>query len=311
MVFNSFAVNSHFQYLICINCKKSLSDANLTNSSLVCPHCKKEWQVRNKRLIFSAYYDDYRGEPTSQPSIIRERLSPRIYDFTFVMTRSYRIVFNEFLNYCDDKAGSGKLTILDIGCGFKPFADLFSNKGDYIGIDISLNSYADFITDNNNLPFADNSFDVIIASEVLEHTTNEYEFVEEIRRVAKDSCIIFISLPFVFPEHGTPFDFQRFTKYKLKELFKMEEIISIKESNNFISTLLILPNIFLKTASTTNLRIFFYPVFIMNNILALINEKFWAAFIHIKEKYFTPNPYLEKILNSCPLGYSLIIRVKK
>lgn len=296
-------------YFSCPNCKNTIQN-NIKKdreNSLHCINCSQKWNIKNYRPIFTSNYDDYDKKPTASPSIVRERLNPRIYDFTFIMTRAYRRFFNVFLK--NIKSQHSK--ILDIGCGFKPFSNLFSRNNEYIGVDISLNSYADVIADNHNLPFLDNVFDTIILSESLEHATNEYILIDEIKRVSRNGALIFTSIPFIFPEHGTPFDFQRLTKYKLQELFKNDEIILLKESNNFISTLFVLPNIFLKTASTTRLRILFYPIFIINNAIALLNEIFWYLFITIKNKYHSPNPYLEKILNSCPIGYAIIVKIKK
>lgn len=296
-------------YLSCPSCKNTTKN-NIKRDeedSLYCINCAQKWNVKNNRPIFTDNYENYDKKPAANPSIIRERLNPRIYDFTFIMTRAYRKSFDIFLKNIKNQNSR----VLDIGCGFKPFSTLFSKNNEYIGVDISLNSYADIIADNHKLPFLDNIFDTIILSESLEHAADEYILINEIKRVSKDGATIFISIPFVFPEHGTPFDFQRLTKYKLQKLFKNDKVILLKESNNFISTLFILPNIFLKTASTTKLRVLFYPVFIINNIIALLNEFFWHSFITVKNKYRSPNPYLEKILNSCPIGYVIIVKIKK
>lgn len=296
-------------HLSCPYCKNTIKNniKKYSDNSIICKDCNKQLIVKNNIPIFIENYEDFNGNPSASPSIIRERLKPRIYDFTFIMTKSYRKVFDVFLSHCKKEHS----IILDMGCGFKPFSRLFAKNNNYIGTDMSLNSYADAIADNHNLPFSDNTFDSIIASETLEHASDEYQLIREIRRVAKNDGVVFLSLPFVFPEHGAPFDFQRLTKYKLQLLFKDDEIISLLESNNFISTLFILPNIFLKTASTTKLRIIFYPIFVINNFIALLNEYFWKIFLSVKNRKSPYNPYIIKILNSCPIGYSLIVRIKK
>ncbi|MCH9691255.1 MAG: methyltransferase domain-containing protein [Gammaproteobacteria bacterium] len=50
------------------------------------------------------------------------------------------------------------------------------------------------------LPFADQSFDVVICSEVLEHIDNYCEVLQEIHRVQKVSGIFAASVPTFFPE---------------------------------------------------------------------------------------------------------------
>ena len=55
-------------------------------------------------------------------------------------------------------------------------------------------------TDATRLPFADNSFDKIICSEVLEHIENYQGVLREINRVLKPEGILAISVPRTWPE---------------------------------------------------------------------------------------------------------------
>jgi ubiquinone/menaquinone biosynthesis C-methylase UbiE len=48
---------------------------------------------------------------------------------------------------------------------------------------------------NNGLPFKNNSFDVVIALEVLEHLYNPYAMMKEIKRVLKPSGYAIIAMP--------------------------------------------------------------------------------------------------------------------
>lgn len=55
-------------------------------------------------------------------------------------------------------------------------------------------------TDATKLPFADDSFDKIICSEVLEHVENYTGVLQEIKRVLKPNGILAISVPRAWPE---------------------------------------------------------------------------------------------------------------
>lgn len=93
-------------------------------------------------------------------------------------------------------------TILDIGCG-EGFVDQFliqrSPHCQIRGIDISLESIQlaqkrtpklDIQQGNAyNLPFKDNTFDLTIATEVLEHLNNPEKAIMEARRVSKKYCL--------------------------------------------------------------------------------------------------------------------------
>lgn len=72
---------------------------------------------------------------------------------------------------------------------FTPFADYNSHS------QFSLQQ-----TDATRLPFADNSFDKIICSEVLEHIENYAGVLREIKRVLKPNGILAISVPRAWPE---------------------------------------------------------------------------------------------------------------
>ena len=50
------------------------------------------------------------------------------------------------------------------------------------------------------LPFANNSFDCVIASEILEHIDEDYLVISEIARVIKPGAVLAVSVPRYYPE---------------------------------------------------------------------------------------------------------------
>ena len=57
---------------------------------------------------------------------------------------------------------------------------------------------------------ADESSDMVIASELLEHTENPRKIINEMIRVCKIGGYIFISVPcFLYPKHEYPIDLRR------------------------------------------------------------------------------------------------------
>ena len=83
------------------------------------------------------------------------------------------------------------MKILDVGCGRK-------KSPGAIGIDINPESNADVLHDLNRIPypFADNTFDMIVSDNCLEHLENVIAVVEELHRIAKPSAIVKIIVPF-------------------------------------------------------------------------------------------------------------------
>jgi len=102
-------------------------------------------------------------------------------------------------------------------------------------LDIDPNSDADYIADlcNTNTEIIPNdTFDLIICSEVLEHTNNPFHAVNELRRILKPKGLVCVSTPFNFRIHGPLPDNCRFTIHGLKVLFSNFEDVKINELND-------------------------------------------------------------------------------
>jgi SAM-dependent methyltransferase len=78
---------------------------------------------------------------------------------------------------------------------------------------------------NSNIP--DNNYDCIACMEVLEHTTNPFEAVKELRRLLKDEGYLLISAPLNWRIHGPSPDCWRFTEHGWMVLLKDFDIIEI------------------------------------------------------------------------------------
>ncbi len=122
---------------------------------------------------------------------------------------------------------SASKKVLEIGSRYpnneKSLVDLrslFSDKINYTGVDISLGKGVDVVSDGENLPFENNSFDLVLCLETLEHAKHPWLVAKEIKRVVKKSGTIIISTPFNHEIHFHPSDYYRYTPYGLRELFK-------------------------------------------------------------------------------------------
>lgn len=120
--------------------------------------------------------------------------------------------------------------ILDVGCGIKPYKDLFLSS-EYLGIDIEggghpdVDKMVDKYFDGVKIPYGDNFFDTVICTEVLEHSTDPEELISEMNRVLKKDGKLYITMPFVWNEHEIPYDFRRFTSYEHKRLLRAKDFI--------------------------------------------------------------------------------------
>lgn len=70
------------------------------------------------------------------------------------------------------------------------------------------------------LPFGDASFDAVALLEVVEHLERFDLALAEVDRVLRPGGVLLYSVPFLYPVHDAPRDFQRMTIHGLRELAK-------------------------------------------------------------------------------------------
>ncbi|MDD1767693.1 MAG: class I SAM-dependent methyltransferase [Methanomassiliicoccales archaeon] len=152
-----------------------------------------------------------------------------------------------------------KTTILELGCGDgKTLAGILGKERFVVGVDYSLNAVKSclrryrphqspnlIMSDVCALPFADNSFDVVIASHILEHlvAADRNQAVAECRRVLRSGGMAIVH---VFSEHdmrygkgreierntfvrGNSIMYHYFSKTELSDLFGDFRVKSIEE----------------------------------------------------------------------------------
>ena len=72
--------------------------------------------------------------------------------------------------------------------------------------------------DMQDMPYADKSFDYVIADQVLEHVRKPWIAVEEVWRVLKPGGIAILTSCLLHPVHGIPHDYFRYTPAGLESL---------------------------------------------------------------------------------------------
>ena len=140
---------------------------------------------------------------------------------------------------CISKKSSIGLKILDLGCGSGEIACLYSNNGFQV-ICVDFSSVAIELCNQKNLKafkmdidlgldFKDNSFDFVIAGDVIEHVFDPIFVFNEIHRVLKPNGELFATLPYdlnlfnrktIFTGHSyQEFVYKKFGHYKHHTFF--------------------------------------------------------------------------------------------
>ena len=116
-----------------------------------------------------------------------------------------------------------KGNFLDLGCGNKPYESLYNKTTvSQTGCDImqSNRNRVDIICPAYDLRFNDAIFDSVLCTQVLEHVFEHDKMIQEIYRVLKPGGNIILTVPFAWEIHEEPYDFFRYTKHGLRELFE-------------------------------------------------------------------------------------------
>jgi len=122
--------------------------------------------------------------------------------------------------------------VLIIGTGNKYsfYQNIFKNHL-VINSDVHNQFKVDAIFDAHQIPFKDGSFDLVLSSQVLEHTMRPWIVAKEIMRVTKHAGMIHTEVPFCFPYHGQPYDFFRFSPGGLRIIFDQCTLIKSEVIN--------------------------------------------------------------------------------
>ncbi len=146
--------------------------------------------------------------------------------------------------------------LLDVGVSEGPYRSLFEPLVErYVGVEYPpsildkqpdlwnildrAKKSIDVFGDGYALPFAADSFDTVLCTEVLEHVASPGKMVKEMASVLKPGGLLLCTVPFSQPLHELPNDYYRFTPSALEKLSEAAglEVVSITPRGNFASAM--------------------------------------------------------------------------
>jgi len=109
--------------------------------------------------------------------------------------------------------------LLDIGCGSKPYQDLFT-VARYTGVDLpgTFQGAQDVYASGLALPFCSSVFDTVLSTEVLEHVPEPSQLLGEAYRVLRPGGYLLLTTPQTWGLHHVPYDYYRYTPFGLRYL---------------------------------------------------------------------------------------------
>ena len=115
--------------------------------------------------------------------------------------------------------------VLDVGCGAQPHRPLLNRDAEYVAIDtVDAKEHFGYEIPNTRYfsgdrwPVADETIDLVLCTEVLEHVLEPLRLLQEARRCLRPDGRIMLTVPFAARWHFIPHDYWRYTPSSLKHL---------------------------------------------------------------------------------------------
>ena len=126
----------------------------------------------------------------SLSKIARRRLYPSLADPSYLTLRSRRLIFAGWAG----QSACEHLNVLDVGGRYQPYRPLFGDKiNRYYAVDLIKTEFVNVVADAETLPFASDTFDLVIATQVFEYFRNPRETARQICAVLKPGGVLLAS----------------------------------------------------------------------------------------------------------------------
>jgi len=201
----------------CLNCGRPELELSAQSGDLVCNHCNQKYGIKNGVPVFlnektdknSGETDFHKGQGTSFNYIEHYRKDGTVHDYfeeRDAATEHADRRVREFI-FSKIKKKSGR--VLDVGCGRAWVAqELCPKNYDVVSLDISLENTAEalqkypfgnhsaVVADVFSIPFNENTFDIIIASEIIEHVIDPALFVKNLMHILNPGGTLMVTTPY-------------------------------------------------------------------------------------------------------------------
>lgn len=156
------------------------------------------------------------ARPRSRVARVMDRLTPSL-----VLNVRGRANYDKLARLLLEQSNAPKVLVLGGSVEGLCMAPLIERgEIELVDTDVAFGPRTKLICDAHDIPFADASFDGVVAQAVLEHVADPYRCVDEIHRVLKDGGLVYAETPFMQQMHGAPYDFTRFTIQGYRRLFR-------------------------------------------------------------------------------------------
>jgi SAM-dependent methyltransferase len=102
-----------------------------------------------------------------------------------------------------------------------------------VDVDAAVFGPTDVVGDAHHLPFADETFDLVVAMNAFEHYADPPAVVAKLYRLLKPGGLVFLHTAFMQPLHEAPNHYYNATRYGVERWFADFETVDLDVSENF------------------------------------------------------------------------------
>jgi SAM-dependent methyltransferase len=159
------------------------------------------------------------------------RLHPSLIDPNWLILRYRRELFTRWVK----RLPEGGISVLDVGGRIQPYRDLLDARCiRYVAVDTRNTALVDVVGAAQDLPVADEIFDLVFCTQVLEYLPGPQTALNEIRRVLKKGGFLFLSVPAVFPRDSES-EYWRFLPAALRLLLSDFSSVEVAAEGNSLT----------------------------------------------------------------------------
>jgi 2-polyprenyl-3-methyl-5-hydroxy-6-metoxy-1,4-benzoquinol methylase len=114
-------------------------------------------------------------------------------------------------------------------------------------LDLESGEDVSVVGDAHSAPVATESVDVVLCTQVLEHVPHPQAVVAEIHRMLRPGGHLLLTVPSIFPQHGGPGDYWRYTPDGLGSMLRAFRRVDVQPEAGTLGSFFLVVNMYLFT----------------------------------------------------------------